>query len=198
MNNNADIFIQHLSLITGRSEDVIRKVDSSAPKLPPVCVLTYKNWPEPGYITGFTFGLSTVEHPDWKYGKPELMISVQSLDEQWPLAIGYMAETLRGKCPFSYGNTINFHQQISDETKLNAFLVFGPPFLNKEQSSVKLDNFMCHIAGMYPMYSSEISLYEEIGLKDFWHLPDWDPFDIHRKPLKKPNIFAKFRFTGKG
>lgn len=182
--NNAELFIQHLDRVTGRSEDSIAQVKSSDPALPHVAVFIYKGWPETGFITGFTLGLSAASHADWKLGRPELMISVESTDDAWPLAVGYMAERLRGKCPFCYGNTINFREKISEESDLDAFLIFAPPFLEKDQMAVKLKDFTCNISGMYPLFSSELSLYEELGLEQFWHLPNWDPLDVHRKPLK--------------
>jgi hypothetical protein len=187
MSNNAQLFIQHLDRITGRSEDVIRKVESSRPDVPHVFVFIHKNWPEPGLITGFTFGFSALPHPDWKLGRPELMTVVESLDESWPIAIGYMAEQLRGRCPFCYGHTINFRAKVSKESDLDAFLVFAPLFLKKEQMSVKLGDYTCHIAGMYPLFSSEMALYNEIGLERFWHLSGWDPLNVHRRPLERPD-----------
>ncbi len=72
--NIGGIFLEHLDRITGRSEDVIRQVDSSDPSLPPMAIFIYRNWPEEGFITSFTFGLSATTHPDWKLGRPELMI----------------------------------------------------------------------------------------------------------------------------
>jgi hypothetical protein len=182
--NSAELFVQHLDRVTGRSENVIRQVKSSDPMLPNIAVFVYKNWPAFGFITGFTFGLSLGKHPDWKFGRPELMISVESADEAWPFAVGCMAEGLRGKCPFCYGHTINFHAKVSEESDLDASLVFAPPFLKKEEMSVKLKDYTCNIAGMYPMFSSEFRLYEEIGLERFRHLPDWDPLNVHRGPVQ--------------
>jgi hypothetical protein len=52
--------------------------------------------------------------------------------------------------------------------------------------SVKLNDYTCNVKGMYPMFSSELSLYSEIGLERFWHHPGWDPFNIHRQPLSTP------------
>ncbi|MDJ0705945.1 MAG: hypothetical protein QNJ46_21970 [Leptolyngbyaceae cyanobacterium MO_188.B28] len=112
------------------------------------------------------------------------MISVESADEAWPFAIAYIAEKLRGKCPFCYGSTINFHEQISEESDLNAFLIFAPPFLSKNQKEAKLRDLTCYIKGMYPIFNSEIPLYNELGLERFWRLPDWDPFNVRRKPLQ--------------
>lgn len=182
--NNAECFLQHLERVTGRTEDVIRKIESSDKSLPDVFVFVYRNWPDAGLLTGFTLGLSAVVHPDWKLGRPELMISVESRDEAWTFAIGYMAERLRGKCPFCYGNTINFHANVSKESKLDAFLIFAPPFLTKEQMTVQFQDFRCNIAGMYPMFSSEFARYEELGLERFWELPSWDPFNVKRKPIE--------------
>lgn len=183
--NNGELFLQHIDRITGRSEDVIRQIERTDPTLPPVAVFVYKDWPEVGFITGFTLGLSAASHPEWKIGKPELMISVESEDEAWMFAVGYMAEQLRGRCPFRYGDTINFHAQISEESELDAFLVFAPPFLEKAEMAVNLRDFTCNIAGMYPMFSSEIKLYEELGLDKFWSLPEWDPLNVHRARLRQ-------------
>jgi hypothetical protein len=180
--NNAERFIEHLHRLTGRPERTVRRVDSSRPGLRPVFVFVYDNWPEDGFSTGFTFGLSDADHPDWKLGKPEVMISVASHDESWAFAAACVAERLRGRCPFCYGDTIRFGSAISEESELDAFLVFAPPFLEKSQSCVELGDFTCNIVGLYPIFSSEIALYEEIGLKEFWHLPGWDPFDVHRRP----------------
>lgn len=181
--NIAQLYLEHLDWITGRSENVIRRIESSDSQLPPVWVFVYRDWPHPGFISAFTLGLSSVNHADWKLGKPELMISVESSDEAWCFAIGHMAERLRGQCPFCYGQTINFHAEISEESKMDAFLIFAPPFLKKAQFSFDLGEFTCNIAGMYPMYSSEFPIYEQLGLEKFWHHPKWDPFNVTRKPL---------------
>ena len=183
--NIAQKFIDHLDSITGCKETVIRKIDSTHDGLPPVHVFIYKGWPEQGLITGFTFGLSDANHPDWKFGRPELMISVESEDEAWPLAVGFMAERLRGDCPFCYGNVINFNEKISNESDLDAFLIFGPLFLEKEQRSINLGKYTCNITGMYPIYCQEIDLYDDIGIESFWHMDEWDPLNIRRKPMKK-------------
>lgn len=181
--NIAERYLEHLDRITGRSESVIRRIESSASHLPPVWVFVYQDWPQKGFISAFTLGLSSVDHADWKLGKPELMISVESTDEAWCFALGYIAERLRGQCPFCYGQTINFHAEISDDSKMDAFLIFAPPFLKKSQFSLDLGEFTCNIAGMYPMYSSEFLIYEQLGLEKFWHHPKWDPFNVTREPL---------------
>ena len=111
------------------------------------------------------------------------MISARSSDESWSLAVGYAAERLRGTCSFCYGDTINFHALVSEVSALDAFLIFAPPFLAKEDMVVELPSFTCHIAGAYPIFSSELPLYQQIGLERFWNLPGWDPLDVQRRPL---------------
>ena len=180
---DAEIFLDHLVSITGRQEDAIREVRSHHPGMPPVAVFVYEHWPVSGFITAFTFGLSLASHPDWKFGRPELMISMESLDPSWPFAIGYLASTLRGDCPFSYGNTVNLRSKMSEGSDMDAVLIFAPPHLTREQKAVKMNAFTCHIAGVYPMYSSELPLYEEIGLESFWHHPGWDPLNERRPRL---------------
>lgn len=94
-----------------------------------------------------------------------------------------LKERLRGDCPFCYGMTVNFHARISEQSPLDAFLVFGPPWLDQQSRSVELDGFTCHIAGMWPMYASEIEIYNEIGLERFWHHDGWDPMNVNRPPI---------------
>jgi hypothetical protein len=186
--NDAELFTAHLDQVTDCAETAIRRIESSNKTLRDVFVFEYQDWPEQGWITGFTFGLSDANHDDWKFGRPELMISVESADCVWPIAIGYLAERLRGKCPFCYGNTIDFKAEISEESKLDAFLIFHPLHLTREQASLKLNDFTCNISGAYPLYNSEVAIYEELGLERFWSLPDWDPSNVHRPPIVRPQL----------
>lgn len=141
--------------------------------------------PEPGYITGVTYGLSEVEHEEWKLARPELIISVQSTDVAWPLAVAEMANQLRGKCPFCYGDLINFGEAVSPESEMSAFFVFAPAILERGDF---LDIDVggprpVSIAGMYPIHDSERSLFGEIGLEAFWHYAGFDMYDVRRKPM---------------
>jgi hypothetical protein len=54
-----------------------------------VTSIVYENIPEKGMVTGVTYGLSLVEHEDWKFGRPELMITVDSKDIAWGQVIGF-------------------------------------------------------------------------------------------------------------
>jgi hypothetical protein len=63
---------------------------------------------------------------------------------------------------------------------MDAFLIFAPRYLCRDQKLVKMNSYDCFIAGVYPLYSTELAFYERIGMEAFWHLPDWDPMNVRR------------------
>lgn len=178
-------FLAHLDSIF-QVEPEFFPFESRQPGYAKVVCMVYRDIPEEGSITGVTYGLSEVVHPDWKFGRPELTISVDSTDTAWPLAIAELASQLRGNCPFSYGNVINFGDQISDESAMSAFLIFTPSILEKEHFlDIDIGAYNVNIAGAYPLYDSERELISEIGLEAFWHHPSFDMYDVGR-PIARP------------
>ncbi|PTX59449.1 suppressor of fused protein SUFU [Kordia periserrulae] len=146
----------------------------------------YKDIPKKGMITGVTYGLSLVNYPEWKFGRPELMITVNSNDISWAKSAGFLANSLRGNCPFSYSNIINFRKKITDESEMDAFLVFAPSILEKNDfSNINIGlNYKVNIAGLYPIYASEMKYIEKNGLEKFWKHPNFDMYDVARKHVK--------------
>ena len=108
MPSRAERYVAHLDTLTGTTEPRLQPIPSTHAGLDDVIAFVYADEPEPRYLTGATYGLSLADHPDWHGVKPELWISVRSDDPMWALAIGYLAEQLRGTCPFVYGDTIDF------------------------------------------------------------------------------------------
>lgn len=160
--------------------------ESKKDGIPGVTSIIYKDIPEKGMVTGITYGLSLENHPDWKFGRPELIITVDSKDISWAQVAGYLANSLRGDCPFSYSNTINFREKISDESEMDAFLVFAPSILDKKDYlniDIGLD-YKINIAGLYPIYASEMEYIEKNGLEKFWKHPDFDMYNVNRKRIK--------------
>jgi len=177
-------FLDHLDSIFQREPEFF-PFDSPSPDLPKVAAMVYRDIPEAGHITGVTYGLSEVAHPDWTLGRPELMISVESTDVAWPLAVGEMANRLRGNCPFTYGNVINFGEPVSEESEMSAFFVFAPAILERE-SFLDIDvggQLPLSLAGMYPLYASENEVIDRIGLEAFWHHQDFDPYSVRRPAI---------------
>ena len=176
--------MEHLDKIF-QIEPQFYKNESKENGVPGVTSIVYKDIPEKGSITGITYGLSLVKHPSWKYGRPELIITVDSTDLAWGQVVGFLANNLRGDCPFTYGNKINFKEKISDESDLDAFLIFSPLILEK-QDYLDIDiglDYKINLNGIYPIYSSEIDFINEKGLEEFMTYPNLDIYDIKRSSV---------------
>lgn len=161
--------------------------DSLNPSLKGVTSIVYQDIPESGMITGVTYGLSLDKHPDWKFGRPELLISVKSEDIAWGQVAGFLANKFRGDCPFCYGNKINFREKISDYSEMDAFFVFVPPILEKPDF-LNIDiglEYKINIAGLYPIYASEMEIINKLGLEKFWHHPNFDLYNVNRMRIKE-------------
>jgi len=177
-------FLEHLDAVF-QSEPEFFPIESLNPDLPKLACMVYRDVPEADHVTGVTYGLSEANHPSWRLGKPELIISVQSTDVAWPLAVAQMANQLRGQCPFNYGDVIDFGAEISEESKMSAFFVFAPAIL-QASAFLGIDvggRLPINLAGMYPFYASERPLLAEMGLEQFLHQPDLDLYDVHRAAL---------------
>jgi hypothetical protein len=179
--SRAERYLEHLDELSGGSEPRFLRIESSHPGLKSVTVITYVDLPEPGHLTAITYGLSLADHPDWRQGKPELCISVQSTDVDWAMAMGFLAERLRGQCPFTYGNTVDLGEPVTPDTAMTAFVVFAPISLEREDATdIDVgDDLPINIKGLYPVHESERQYIRANGLEPFWHL-DWDPYDTRR------------------
>ena len=69
---------------------------------------------------------------------------------------------------------------------MDAFLIFGPSILDKEDY-LGIDigqDYKINLAGLYPIYSSEIEKYSGIGLEEFWNHPNFDLYNVNRKRIE--------------
>ncbi len=113
----------------------------------------YDGFPEPGAITGFTLGLSHFHPPEG--GHKELTISMRSADHAWALACGFMAYQLRERCPFICGDTINFHEQISESSRMNGFLITHPMRIPVADTRIDLGIRQIDLVELVPLYEEE-------------------------------------------
>jgi hypothetical protein len=147
-------------------------------------VISYANVPEDGSTTAFSYGLSSINHPEWVNSRPELVISVDSLDSSWPLAMGEIIRNGRAESIFSYGTIINFGQPVSDESEMSCFLVFACSVLDKDDLSVQLPDRKVHLSQLYPVYASEVALIKELGAERFVREVDTELFNVKRAPRR--------------
>jgi hypothetical protein len=182
--SRAELYLDHLDDLVG-AEPEFQLFGPEDGDLPRVTSIIYRDRPEPGLLTAFTYGLSLADHPDWKLGAPELVLCVESENPAWSWAVAEVAAQLRGRCPFCIGNTINFGEQIADESAMSAFFVFFSNVLEKEAATVELPDRTIHIVGMYPIYDGELELIDRIGAVAFWQSDGYDPYDVGRRDLSK-------------
>jgi hypothetical protein len=149
----------------------------------PITVFTFKDFPETGYVTAVTYGLSLVNHSEWKLAKPELLLTVKSSDLEWGSALGSFVSLFAKDCIFQYGNFGTVDSPLTKDTEMNGFLVFAPTSLRKEDAEVQLNDGKVILSQLYPVYASEKEIYAKIGLEAFWKHPDFDPFDPKRKAI---------------
>jgi hypothetical protein len=181
--SRVELFLAHLDSLSGGVEPQFLPIDSTRPGLNGVTAITYVGMPEPDLLTSVTYGVSLAQHAQWRLGKPELTLCVRSSDVTWARAMGWIAEQVRGECPFSYGDILDVGDRISDDSEMSAYVIFAPAtmerndFLNIDVG----DDLPIHIAGCYPIHETERQFIREQGLEAFWEL-DWDPHDVSRPP----------------
>jgi hypothetical protein len=154
---------------------------------PQLIVVMYEDLPEPGYTTTYSFGLSSVEHKEWKLSRPELVISVNSSDMAWGLAMGELIKQERGISLFEYGSIFNFGEPISDESEMSAFLVFANSLYDKGDESIDLADRKISLSQLYPIYQEEIELIKSVGAENFFFHYGIDFYNVQRrrKTLKR-------------
>lgn len=146
-------------------------------------VSRYVNIPEPGYSMSFSFGLSSVAHPQWTLSRPELILSVNSLDVSWALALGEVIKRGRGHHLFTYGTIVRFGERISSESGMTDFLVFANCLFDEEDSVVVLADRRIHWSQLHPIYHSEIDVIRHVGVQEFFFRRGVDFFDIGRPAM---------------
>jgi hypothetical protein len=150
---------------------------------PRIYVFYFDELPEKGFLTAVTCGLSEANHPDWKYGTPELIVTMQSSSQSWGFAAGFFASSFFGEKRFSYGDMFKLDDPISDEGAMNAYLLFAPSFLDREQAKFVLADRTVNLVGLYPVHNEEIEIYDRIGLEAFWHADGFEMYNPVRKPM---------------
>ena len=186
MATRVERYLAHLDRLSGGVEPRFYPVDLPGGGPHKITNIVYRDLPEPGMLTGLTYGLSTADNEQWRLGRPELCISMASEDEHWAHAVGYLASSLIHECSFAYGDTIDFGERIARDTTMTAFVVFAPvvmdraDYLNVLGAPEGADpQDVINIAGMYPIHDSERLFIKAEGLEKFWQL-DWDPIDPAR------------------
>ncbi|MFB6979140.1 suppressor of fused domain protein [Streptomyces scopuliridis] len=183
-----DRYCELLDSLTG-AKPVISDVEPRVAGDGPVRAVSYIGVPEPGYVTGFTYGLSLSSHPDWGSRGRELSITVRSDDVEWSRVPARVVAALRGICPFNSGQVLGYMEPYVEGSAMNSIVLAEPAVecgsglldLGRGEVDAKRRDLV-EIVGAYPIYSSEREFVYSHGFDAFWGL-GWDRFDPARTPV---------------
>ncbi|MGE3313568.1 MAG: suppressor of fused domain protein [Planctomycetaceae bacterium] len=182
MPSDRELYLAHLLNIFGE-EDEIHEVDA-ADGGEPIQIFVYKDIPEEGMITGVTYGLSLVAHPDWTASRPEMIVSVESTHIEWATAAAAFVAEFRGTKAFRFGDLFTTDVPLAPDTKMSGFLVFAQSILDDDYGTVQLSDYPVHFSEFYPIYPEEVAVYERIGFEAFWDHDNFDMYAIARQPVQ--------------
>jgi hypothetical protein len=185
MNQAAEQYIAALTLRCGEPASVAG-VESDNPDLGMVLAIAFRDYPQPGLLTGFTYGLSAASHPQWRDAKPELVVTVQSADEAWTHAVAYLVEWQRERHDFAPGSLFHYGKPVVPDSAMNSFLVFEPATKDEGMfAPILLESQRIALQMAYPLYEGEVGLIQKVGIRKFMGLPQYDFFSVVRPDLSK-------------
>jgi hypothetical protein len=182
MRSAAEIFLSRMETLFG-FEPEFYKGETANDGLPTPSVMVFKNVPDPGYMTCVTYGLSLCGHPKWtQQRRPELIMTVNSRNIVWAITLADMITEMRGKFPFSYGQTITYPDKITEQSQLNSFLLFAPAILDTgDYMDIDVgEPYKICLTGIYPVSKQEIQFINDNGLEKFWKQEDLDYLNVYR------------------
>ncbi|MEV4972781.1 suppressor of fused domain protein [Streptomyces scopuliridis] len=174
-------FVSHLNSMIGAEPD-IQEVPPRVPDDGPVLALVYVNAPEPGCVSGFTYGLSLGRQAGPVPHARELCITMRSSDPAWARIPAVTVAALRGMCPFDPEMVIGYMKPYVPGSGLSSLLLGTPPSGLALADRIDLASSDAHpveIVGAYPIYASERNFIHAQGAEALWK-SGWDPFDPAR------------------
>jgi hypothetical protein len=167
-------YLSYLDGLVG-SDHVLREIAPREPQEGRVLTIAYADAPEPGFVTGFTYGLSLAVHPDWPIEGREICITVRSSDLEWAAVPALSVAALRGFGPFNRGQVMGYKEPYVRDSRMNNILL-GDPADAWRPGLIKLVK-----DGLASDESDRIDFILAQGSDKFWRLP-WDRFDPRRPP----------------
>lgn len=178
-------YVEALNGILG-ARPVLEHVPPRLPEDGIVVGLVYRDVPGPGYVTGFTYGLSLVRHGKQSAPSRELTITVRSTDTRWATVPAGMVAALRGMSPFNPGEVLGYMKPYVEGSAMNSAVLAAPAMDSLRERPVPVGAGgrpdAVGLVGVYPLYATEREQIRRNGFDAFWSL-DWDRFDPARPPV---------------
>ena len=115
--------------------------------------------------------------------RPKTVISMKSKSLSWPSAALGLTAYFVSKKRFRYGDVFTVDGPLADDTSMDATLIFAQSILDPALATVQLRDYRVTLSQFYPLYSSEIPLYDRLGLERFGNHPGIGTCDPHRPPI---------------
>lgn len=173
-----------LDSLTGMTASVSNIEPVREPSDGRVIALAYADFPEPGYVTGFTYGLSLVRHAEWGEVGRELTLTVRSDNIDWAQVPARSVAGLRGFGPFRRGQVLGHAGPYVPESEMSA-VVLGEPALGSSLVPSVLDlgeHDEIELVGAQPIHRAELQFVREFGA-DALHSRIEDRFSTVRGPV---------------
>jgi hypothetical protein len=177
--------VASLTAVEPRVRALLGREQAPARVLAVVCPET----PEPGYVTGFSYGLSLVDHSDWGSVRRELCLTVRSDDAEWAMIPARMVAALRGMTAFNPGQAFSYAERFVEGSPLSSAVLAEPAprwraaaidLGSTDRGSAEPDTV--EFVGVYPVYPAERDMVYAHGFAALWQL-EWDRFDPSRPPV---------------
>ncbi|MFD0636467.1 suppressor of fused domain protein [Catenulispora yoronensis] len=147
-----------------------------------ITAVVYVDVPAPGYVTGFTYGLSEVDPHDGFSMGCEISMTVRSVDTQWAMVPASMVSALWGIGSFRVGRVIGSSRALVEGSSMTSVLLAESPDV-VNGGVVPIDDGAVAIIGAYPIHASEKEFIGQNGFDTFWALT-WDRYD----PLRSSTV----------
>ncbi|MCA8961036.1 MAG: suppressor of fused domain protein [Planctomycetes bacterium] len=170
----------------GGDPDAVHLWESPHEGHPTLEVWIWRDSPSDGVLTAVTYGLSTAEHEEWYFARPELMVRLETDDIAWALAIALLADETRGEVAFEHGTVIGLDEPLASDSTMTAFVIYGPPLVEGEEATCDVgdDELPIQLTGCYPLYEGEVPIVEA-EFDAFWSADDYDIFRVDRPDRSK-------------
>jgi hypothetical protein len=179
-------FVERVSSIMGAEPD-IHEVVPREPGDGEVFALVFVDVPEPGLVTGVTYGLSLWQRLNAQPVR-ELCITMRWADPAWPKVPARTVAVLRGMCPFDPGMVIGYKEPYVPPSRMSSLVLAStlpvPALANGiDVAPPDADTVdLVEIVAAYPLYPSEREAVQAVGLEVVFD-SGWDPYDPARAAL---------------
>jgi hypothetical protein len=190
MIQKSELFVQNLIDTLGDYSSIIG-IETQEPALGMVLGVTYRDYPKPGLTTGITYGLSAASHPEWKGYRPELCLTVESVEDDWVSAVARLVEWNRSHHSFMPGSLFHYGKVIASDTLMDSFLIFNDtigeevPMAPTFAQPIQIVDETIRIFQVYPLYHDEVEMIRKVGIRKFTGLREYSPYQVQRPDLSK-------------